>query len=116
MSEKIGTPKHLYEEETLDWVPRNLEKWFFLHKEIPFGWIAQLVKLPKSAIVVGLALVFRRVLLKESQVTLPKGYLLKLGVSADQKRRGLRELRKAGLVEYEVEPGKSPKIKTLFEL
>ena len=36
-----------------------------------------------------------------------------LGISPDQKLRGLKQLKEAGLVDYESCPGKSPRISLL---
>jgi DNA-binding transcriptional ArsR family regulator len=100
-------PENHFEDEELTPVTQMP---FFLHKEVPLGWIIRLLSMSKSAIRVGLALTYRKVLTKKSSVTLPKGFLQGFGISPDQKRRGLRELRDEGLVEYEVLPGRNPRV------
>jgi hypothetical protein len=48
------------------------------------------------------------------RVTLSTAALLKLGVNRDGKRSALRQLRKAGLIEVEERPRKSPIVKVRF--
>ena len=47
------------------------------------------------------------------EVKSPYERLERLGISPDQKLRGLKQLKEAGLVDYESCPGKSPRISLL---
>ena len=61
----------------------------------------------------GLALAYFCILTKSRCVKLTGARLERLGISPDQKLRGLKQLKEAGLVAYESCPGKSPRISLL---
>ena len=86
---------------------------FFLHRDLPLVWVIRLLSLGRSGIIVGLALVYFCILTKSRCVKLTGARLERLGISPDQKLRGLKQLKAAGLVDYESRPGKSPRISLL---
>jgi hypothetical protein len=74
----------------------------FLRGPIPLEWLRKTLPLPKPAIYVGLTLWhFRGFLGSPSSLRIDSNFRKRLGISADQARRGVRALQSAGLVEVQ---------------
>ena len=59
----------------------------------------------------GLALVFYSILKKTDSIKMTGSMIEKFGISSDQKRRGLKELKTMGLVDYDAKKGINPLVK-----
>ena len=86
---------------------------FFLHPRIQLVWIEQAAQLGLQALVVGILLQFRGVVLGKSSVSLPMDFLAKFLVSRGIKQRALGKLEKAGLISVARETGRNPTITIL---
>jgi len=74
----------------------------FVRGPIALEWIHRTLPLPKPAIYVGLTLWhFRGLLGYPSSQRIDSNFRKRLGLSADQARRGVRALQSAGLVEVQ---------------
>lgn len=79
---------------------RNRSTAPFISGPIPLAWIRQAIQLPKPAIGVGLTLwLLRGIQRGASQLRIDQSFRKRLGLSADQARRGAHALEKAGLVK-----------------
>lgn len=72
----------------------------FIKGPIPLEWIRQAIRLPKPALCVGLTLwLLRGIQNGSSRLRIDRSFRKRLGLSADQARRGAHALEKAGLVK-----------------
>ena len=81
---------------------------FFLHPKIEMLWIEKAAQLGIQALMVGILLHFRSVWCGRDSVTLPKELLDKFRISRGVKKRALKSLEEAGLVNIVQETGHSP--------
>ena len=102
-----------YKNPQLDELSLRQQSKFFLHPQIQLIWIEKAAELGLQVLVVGLLLQFRKLLLGKDSVTLPKEFLSKFGVSRGTKRRALKKLEEAGLVNVTQESGRTPVIAVL---
>ena len=72
----------------------------FIKGPIPLEWIRQAIRLPKPALGVGLTLwLLRGIQNGSSRLRIDQSFRKRLGLSADQARRGAHALEQAGLVQ-----------------
>lgn len=76
----------------------------FIRGPLPLSWWREAGKLSKSANRVGLALFYLRGLSKSDRFKLTPARLRELGIDRDCRRRGLKDLERAGLMRV-VESG-----------
>ena len=76
-------------------------------KTIPLPWIAQVTKLPYSAVRVGLACWFMDGCNKQQPFTLSRATCQQFNISKWDKRRGIRQLERAGVIEVLRQPGRA---------
>lgn len=73
----------------------------FLRGPIPLWWLTKATSCGGAALAAGLCLWFMRGVTKSNDpIKASRSVRRKLGLSADQMRRGLRALKEAGLVEF----------------
>lgn len=71
----------------------------FIKGPIPLEWIRQAIRLPKPALCVGLTLwLLRGFYNGSSKLRIDRSFRKRLGLSADQARRGAHALERAGLI------------------
>jgi len=75
-------------------------------KTIPLPWISEAARLPYSAVRVGLACWFMDGCNKQQPFTLSRANCQQFSISKWDKRRGLRQLESAGLIEIQRRPGR----------
>ena len=87
---------------------------YFLNKQIPLDFIRVLYTLGIAGLRVGLVLIYFSILKKTETVRLSRDLLKQFSISRSQKFRGLKELKDAGLVEFEAKRGNSSEITVLI--
>ena len=85
----------------------------FIKGPLPHAWISQAIAAGNSAISIGLVLWYLRGWKKQSEFRLTNVELRKWNIDRHQKRRGLVQLEKAGLVKVKRENCKNPKVELL---
>lgn len=87
---------------------------YFLNKQIPLDFIRALYTLGIAGLRVGIVLIYFSILKKTETVRLSRDVLKQFSISRSQKFRGLKELKDAGLVEFEAKRGNSSEITVLI--
>lgn len=95
--------------------PRHRSGEWFLKGPIPGSWLELAAALNIRALRVALALWFEAGMSKKRTVRLPAKTLRRFSVPKDGSRKGLAELRKAGLITITQSPGRRPAI-TIVEV
>lgn len=96
--------------------PRNRDQsGRFIKGPLPFKWICTAASLPGRALAVGLALWFEAGCKKSDTVTLTSKLLASFGIERGAKMRALLNLKKAGLIDYSVTPGKNPDVRIVHK-
>jgi hypothetical protein len=88
---------------------KNQQQPFFFPR-MSGNWLLEAAKLPGRALAVACIIQLEIAMNKRSTVQLSNKWLTKAGVSADAKRRALKELEKAGLIQIEHRNGAAPLI------
>ena len=88
----------------------DLRKGKFIKGPIPANWMAEVYKLPASAIKIGLALWYVSGLKKSTTFRLTTKQLEDFYIDRQTKYRGLQHLEKAGLIEVKSQAGKNPTV------
>ena len=91
------------------------ERAFFLHPNVPLEVIKELFESKNSALRLGLVIIYRSILENKTTLKLSKKVLEEFKISNSQKFKGLRELKKIGLVSYNPVVGKSSEITLLLD-
>jgi DNA-binding MarR family transcriptional regulator len=89
---------------------QRLGQRYFLHRQVPLGWVTRLLQLSPAAIRVGLALVNLQVLSKKPTLVLKRSLCLQFSITPSQKSRGLKSLSQAGLIQYTPHPRINPQV------
>ena len=76
-------------------------------KVIPMPWVSEAVKLPYSAVRVGLACWFMDGCNKQNPFTLSRATCQQFSISKWDKHRGLRQLENASLIKIQRLPGRA---------
>ena len=87
-----------------EWTRRSVGE--FLKGPIPLRWLTVAAALPGKALVLGLALWFRRGVTGDSSVTVNSSLRSRFGIDRYAFYRALRQLQHAGLVGVRDRPGK----------
>ena len=83
---------------------------FFLHPNVPLEVINELFGSKNSALRLGLVIIYRSILENKTSLKLSRDVLEEFKISNSQKFKGLKELKKIGLVSYNPVVGKSSEI------
>lgn len=86
-------------------IPRQRQTEPFLKGPIPWKWIQVAARLPGKALAVGLVIWHLVGLCRSETVHLQPSKIRSLGLSRRQARRGLRNLKQAGLITIHSRPG-----------
>ena len=86
------------------------ERAFFLHPNVPLEVIKELFESKNSALRLGLVIIYRSILENKMTLKLSRDVLEEFKISNSQKFKGLKELKKIGLVSYNPVVGKSSEI------
>ena len=76
------------------------ERAFFLHPNVPLEVIFELFESKNSALRLGLVIIYRSILENKTTLKLSRDVLEEFKISNSQKFKGLKELKKIGLVSY----------------
>ena len=87
---------------------------FFLSLQLPLKWVLELSKLNPTAFKVGTIVAYLVILLKKREISLTSKKLMEFGVSADQKKRALKDLENSGLISQRSLHGKNPIVRVNF--
>ena len=88
---------------------------FWLHPLIPQNWIKKLFKLKRASILVGLTIRYLSALQKKNPFILTTRELLSFNISRQMKSKGLRELKKNGLIKVSQKQGKKLSVQIIDE-
>ena len=91
------------------------ERAFFLHPNVPLEVIFELFESKNSALRLGLVIIYRSILENKTSLKLSRDVLEEFKISNSQKFKGLKELKKIGLVSYNPVVGKSSEITLLLD-
>ena len=91
------------------------ERAFFLHPNVPLEVINELFESKNSALRLGLVIIYRSILENKTTLKLSRDVLEEFKISNSQKFKGLKELKKIGLVSYNPVVGKSSEITLLLD-
>ena len=86
---------------------------FFLHRNIPLGWMERLCRLNYGALKVGLALIYLGVVSRSQEVMLTRSVCEKFHISPSQKSRAMKRLLQEGLIHYTPRPRGNPGVTLL---
>ena len=85
----------------------------FLKGPIPMAWLSRAGRCPGRALHVGVLVWHLQALKKSSKVSFSYKMANTFGVKRDASRRGLENLKKAGLIEVDRRQGRSPVVTLL---
>ncbi|MBQ0721699.1 MAG: hypothetical protein KBT88_16175 [Gammaproteobacteria bacterium] len=85
----------------------------FLRGPIPLPWISAAAELPGKSLHLSLAIWFRASLSQNGTIRLGNSLLAQFGVNPDAKRRALKALEDAGLIEVTRVKNKNPVVTLL---
>ena len=91
------------------------ERSFFLDPNVPLEVIKELFESKNSALRLGLVIIYRSILENKTTLKLSRNILEEFKISNSQKFKGLKELKKIGLVSYNPVVGKSSEITLLLD-
>jgi hypothetical protein len=88
--------------------PSKREHWYI--RMIPVPWISEAIKLPYSAVRVGLACWFLDGCNKQNPFTLSRATCQHFNINKWDKRRGIKLLENSGLIRVQRYPGRASRI------
>jgi hypothetical protein len=95
------------------WPPRTVPGERFLMGPLPWPWLERAARLPHKALQVLLWLCQAAGCRRRRTVSFRLAAVAALGVKADTARRGLTELKRAGLVRVQRPPGRAMRVTLL---